>query len=260
MIPLALPANLGKTLATGSAPDTLALVDLSDPARPRRWSYGEIDVLADAVAGGLRSAGIAPGERVGLVCSNSARAVAVLLGSMRAGCIAVPVNPRAGAEVLRFMCDDAAMAIVFADAAGLNGVPASRQFVRLEDPLFESFLYPASFVAFQPQPDDAALVLYTSGSTGRPKGVLLSHRSQLLIAAGYATPFMSECLASGPAIVAAPSEQEVKQFVIDHAAPYLHPRRVWFIDHMPLGGTNKIDRKALQARAAELAQLEAVGA
>ncbi len=56
------------------------------------------------------------------------------------------------------------------------------------------------------------------------------------------------------------SEQDVKQFALDHAAPHLHPRRVWFIDYMPLGGTNKIDRKALQARAVECAQSEAVDA
>jgi acyl-CoA synthetase (AMP-forming)/AMP-acid ligase II len=46
-----------------------------------------------------------------------------------------------------------------------------------------------------------------------------------------------------------PAEQAIKQFVIDHAAPYMHPRRVWFINHMPLAGTNKIDRHALKARA-----------
>jgi long-chain acyl-CoA synthetase len=210
MISLVLPANLGKSLAAGSAPDALAMVDLSDPARPKHWSYAEFDALADAVAGGLRRAGIAPGQRVGLVCGNSARAVAVLLGSMRAGCVAVPVNPRAGAETLRFMLVDASMAIIFADAASLRLVPADRQFLCLDGPQFESFLrYGASeafeaFEAFEPRPDDPALILYTSGSTGRPKGVLLSHSSQLLIAAGYATPFMADCLAAGPAIVAAP--------------------------------------------------------
>jgi acyl-CoA synthetase (AMP-forming)/AMP-acid ligase II len=51
---------------------------------------------------------------------------------------------------------------------------------------------------------------------------------------------------------AAPSEAEVKEFVLANAAPYLHPRRVWFLDEMPLAGTNKIDRHALAQRAAEL--------
>jgi acyl-CoA synthetase (AMP-forming)/AMP-acid ligase II len=48
-------------------------------------------------------------------------------------------------------------------------------------------------------------------------------------------------------------DQEVKNFVLQRTAPYLHPRRVWFLDRMPLSGANKIDRHALKARAAELA-------
>src|SRR5271165_623164 len=51
---------------------------------------------------------------------------------------------------------------------------------------------------------------------------------------------------------AALSEQAIKQFALANAAPYLHPRRVWFLPEMPLAGTNKIDRRALATRAAEL--------
>src|SRR6516162_598159 len=42
---------------------------------------------------------------------------------------------------------------------------------------------------------------------------------------------------------AAPSEAAVKAFALANAAPYLHPRRVWFLPVMPLAGTNK-DRPA----------------
>jgi len=51
---------------------------------------------------------------------------------------------------------------------------------------------------------------------------------------------------------AAPSEAAVKAFALANAAPYLHPRRVWFFPEMPLAGTNKIDRRSLARRAAEL--------
>jgi long-chain acyl-CoA synthetase len=50
----------------------------------------------------------------------------------------------------------------------------------------------------------------------------------------------------------APSEEAVKAFALANAAPYLHPRRVWFLPEMPLAGTNKIDRRSLAQRAAEL--------
>ena len=47
-------------------------------------------------------------------------------------------------------------------------------------------------------------------------------------------------------------EDEVRRFALANAAPYLHPRRVWFLEEMPLAGTNKIDRRALADRAAAL--------
>lgn len=197
-----LPANLGKILAADHC--AMAVIDLSDAAGERRWTYGELDSLTDAVAGGLRAADIGPGARVGLMCANSARAIAVLLGAMRAGCVAVPLNPRAGSETVRFMCEDAELAIVFVDAAGREAVPPARRTVGLDTSAFETFLVRGPFEAVQPADTDPAMILYTSGSTGRPKGVLLSHESQARIAAGYATPAMVQCMAAGPAIVAAP--------------------------------------------------------
>ena len=201
---LVLPLNLGKSLTVGPLPDATAIVDLSGAAGGRSWSFRELDALTDAVAGGLRAAGLAPGAFVGLACANSAAAVAVLLGTMRAGCVAVPINPRAGIETVRFMCEDAPMAVVFSDAASRAVLPAGLRVLDMQGPGFEAFLRFGTFTAVEPTPDDAALILYTSGSTGRPKGVVLSHTSQLLIAAGYATPGMAACLASGPTIVAAP--------------------------------------------------------
>jgi acyl-CoA synthetase (AMP-forming)/AMP-acid ligase II len=50
----------------------------------------------------------------------------------------------------------------------------------------------------------------------------------------------------------APSERAIREFALDHAAPYLHPRRVWLVSELPLAGTNKIDRRTLATRAAAL--------
>ena len=47
-------------------------------------------------------------------------------------------------------------------------------------------------------------------------------------------------------------EPSLKQFVLDNAPAYQHPRHVWFVDRMPLAPTNKIDRKTLQERAETL--------
>jgi len=40
-------------------------------------------------------------------------------------------------------------------------------------------------------------------------------------------------------------EQAVKSHALAHAPAYQHPRRVFFIDEMPLAGTNKIDKRQL---------------
>ncbi|WP_239025042.1 class I adenylate-forming enzyme family protein [Rhodoligotrophos defluvii] len=47
------------------------------------------------------------------------------------------------------------------------------------------------------------------------------------------------------------SEEDIKQFALSHGPAYAHPRAVFFIEELPLAGTNKIDRKALIARAAK---------
>ena len=45
------------------------------------------------------------------------------------------------------------------------------------------------------------------------------------------------------------SEQEVKAFALEHGPAYQHPRRIAFVEELPLAGTNKVDRRALIARA-----------
>jgi long-chain acyl-CoA synthetase len=44
---------------------------------------------------------------------------------------------------------------------------------------------------------------------------------------------------------AALDEQAVKNYALANAPAYQHPRRVFFIDEMPLAGTNKIDKRVL---------------
>ncbi|MGE3936861.1 MAG: class I adenylate-forming enzyme family protein, partial [Rhodospirillaceae bacterium] len=46
------------------------------------------------------------------------------------------------------------------------------------------------------------------------------------------------------------TEDAVKKHALANAPAYAHPRRVFFVDALPLAGTNKIDRNALKKRAA----------
>ncbi len=47
------------------------------------------------------------------------------------------------------------------------------------------------------------------------------------------------------------SEEDVKGFFLENGAAYAHPRHVFFLDRLPLGGTGKLDRTALRAMAEE---------
>lgn len=51
------------------------------------------------------------------------------------------------------------------------------------------------------------------------------------------------------------SESSLKAYALANAPAYQHPRSVWFLDAMPLASTNKLDRNALRALAAEKLRL-----
>lgn len=50
---------------------------------------------------------------------------------------------------------------------------------------------------------------------------------------------------------AAANEDDIKQYALSNGPAYQHPRRVFFLDQLPLAGTNKIDREQLRALAAQ---------
>jgi long-chain acyl-CoA synthetase len=48
------------------------------------------------------------------------------------------------------------------------------------------------------------------------------------------------------------TEGELRQHALDNGPAYAHPRRVFFIDALPLNATNKLDRSELERRATQL--------
>ena len=50
------------------------------------------------------------------------------------------------------------------------------------------------------------------------------------------------------------SEDDVKRYALEHGPAYQHPRRVCFVDALPLAGPNKVDRNGLKLKAAALWQ------
>ena len=175
--PRGYPGNLGLLFEAHARADRPAIVDLSDPAQPKPVSYRQLDAGCNAVARGLGRAGLAPGDRIGILSLNRPEFVMTLLGAMRAGVVPVPVNVKLPADAAGYILADAGARMVFADSNARRLVPASLRCVEYGKD-FAQFLDPGPCTPFDPGPDSVAVQPYTSGSTGRPKGVLLSHYGQ----------------------------------------------------------------------------------
>ena len=70
--------------------DREALVEI---ATGRRWTYAELDADVDALAVGLRKAGIGKGDRVGIWAPNCAEWTMVQFATAKIGAILVNINP-----------------------------------------------------------------------------------------------------------------------------------------------------------------------
>ena len=169
--------NVGTFLARHVGRGLTAIVDLARPAEPREIGYDALDAGCDAVAGALAAQGLGPGDRVGILALNRLEYVEALFGTMRAGCVPVPLNVKLPAETLAFIARDAELRLVFVDRAHRPAAPPDVPLVDF-DRDYGEFVKPGPLAAYVPGPRDLCLQPYTSGSTGRPKGVLLGHAGQ----------------------------------------------------------------------------------
>jgi acyl-CoA synthetase (AMP-forming)/AMP-acid ligase II len=169
--------NLGMLFAEHAAATRPALIDLHDAQTPRSTSFQELEMLCNACACGLASAGIEPGDRIGILSPNRVEFVVTILGAMRAGVIPVPVNIKLAPESAHYILRDAGVKLVFGESDLRKLAPGHLRFVDYHAD-WEGFLDHGAFSAYEPAPDSVAIQPYTSGSTGRPKGVLLTHYGQ----------------------------------------------------------------------------------
>lgn len=151
------------------APDAPAVI-----FRDETLSYSDLIGRADAIASALATAGVRPGDIVGVHMRRSADMVAALIGVMRAGAAYLPLDPSFPAERLAYMAEDAGLKIVLtADGAAGFSPPSVVRLLALSD--IRGLAH--DFAPLPASSSDLIYLLYTSGSTGRPKGVAVEHAS-----------------------------------------------------------------------------------
>ena len=154
----------------------------------RVMSWAALIERAARIAGGLRSLGVAAGDRVAILSANSDLVMALYLAIPWAGGVLTPLNIRWSAAENCVALDDCAPVAAFVDPAidpatlALFDRRLDRMAViALGDQARSGWHRLADLAAHDPAADagrggdDLFGLFYTGGTTGRPKGVMISH-------------------------------------------------------------------------------------
>ncbi|MEV1331549.1 AMP-binding protein [Micromonospora costi] len=153
--------------------------------RDRTIDWSELDATVTAVAQALAAAAPEPDAsgrpaRVAIALPNSPDFVVSYLATLRAGLVAVPVNPGLTAPELRHVLADSGAALLVATepirdlVETIAGELPALTAVHTTPPVAPAG-GPVDFPVRRG--DDLAVLLYTSGTEGRPKGAMLPHRA-----------------------------------------------------------------------------------
>jgi crotonobetaine/carnitine-CoA ligase len=152
-----------------------------------RWTFAQTAVIAAASAQTLVDAGIKPGDRVALMCSNRSEFLQVYLGCAWLGAIAVPINTALRGFQLSHIFRNARPALLVVEAQFASAIESVEAGVELPPRIWiigadagavdaRPFAVPlpalgAAAPAGAVRPGDTVAILYTSGTTGPAKGV-----------------------------------------------------------------------------------------
>ncbi|MCK1278266.1 ATP-dependent acyl-CoA ligase [Bradyrhizobium sp. 61] len=152
-----------------------------------RWSFAQTAAIAAASAQALVDAGIKPGDRVALMCSNRPEFLQVYLGCAWLGAIAVPINTALRGFQLSHVFRNSRPALLVVEAQFVAAIDSVEAGVELPprtwiigaaagaiDARRSAVPLPALGAAAPAgavRPGDTVAILYTSGTTGPAKGV-----------------------------------------------------------------------------------------
>jgi amino acid adenylation domain-containing protein len=151
-------------------PQAVAVID-----GEKQLTYEELNQRANQLAHFLRSKGVGPEVRVGVLLERSWEFDLAVLGILKAGGAYVPLDVTYPRQRLQFMLEDTGMRLLLTEQAQSEVVTEVKEVVYLDqsEELFanESCENPENLTTS----DGLAYVMYTSGSTGQPKGVAVTH-------------------------------------------------------------------------------------
>ncbi|HEX2562466.1 MAG TPA: AMP-binding protein, partial [Acidimicrobiales bacterium] len=154
-----------------------------------RWSFGDLDGLANAFARHLVAQGVGPGSRVAVMTSNRVEFVAAVHATSKIGAAAVLLSPAwkavevdhaLGLTAPRHAIADGPAAALLADRLGAAAV------TDLDDPAAAGTaaaldrsrpVAPSGAGASDWSDADDVILVFSSGTTGLPKAVRHTHRS-----------------------------------------------------------------------------------
>lgn len=149
-------------------PQALAVSDGST-----RLTFAELDQAACELAASLQRRGAGPETLVGVSVARSTDLFVALLAVLKAGAAFVPLDRTYPVERLRYMVEDAGIAVwlMGQGVEPLAGFDCANVIVMGQ--AMAASAEPLAPVAVHPQ--QLAYLIYTSGSTGAPKGVAVEH-------------------------------------------------------------------------------------
>ena len=139
----------------------------------------ELLALVERARSWLRSTGVKPGERCGLIAANSIHWIAVDLALLAEGVVVVPLYHRQTAGELAAMLKDCQPRLILTGHAELNNAlvkawPDLPPRAMLSEIFSAAESTPALSPTRERLDDELLTIIYTSGTSGEPKGVCLT--------------------------------------------------------------------------------------
>jgi amino acid adenylation domain-containing protein len=156
------------------APDTTALI-----YHDEYYSYEWLNERANQIASLLLEKGVEKESIVALLLHRSPDMIAGILGTLKAGCAYLPIDPDYPEERANIMIDDSGSKIMLTNSKP-QGISEDCEVVQLNGKVLSK--YSGMNLGLDVNPEQLAYILYTSGSTGNPKGVMLEHRNIVALA------------------------------------------------------------------------------